>query len=92
MVALRLLTEACCSNPTLLLAALLPLSPSIHHAVCFDVKGVGIGLAIYTLIIACFSGFVVSCWGVKGAVCRRVMWTCRLFDSMPWCAVHVVVS
>lgn len=45
-----------------------PLLPTCHAlllcrcvlccAVCFDTKAVGIGLAIYTLLIALFSGFV----------------------------------
>ena len=30
----------------------------LQHAVCLDTKATGIGLAIYTLVIACFSGFL----------------------------------
>lgn len=35
----------------------MPLSCCVCPAVCFDTKAVGIGLAIYTLLIALFSGF-----------------------------------
>lgn len=47
---------ACCDARLHLLApALLRL---LCNAVCLDTKAVGIGLAIYTLVIACFSGFL----------------------------------